>query len=259
MYARTAAFDPYFGDLCPRRLQGGRSRDRSHSGGGDVMRIEPGVVASEHLLLLLHGRVAHDELEQESVELRFGQRIGALVLHRILRGHDDERIGEHVRPPVDRHLPLLHRLEQRRLRLRGSAVDLVGEEQVREERTLAESEAAIRGGVDRLAEHVARHEVRGELHSPELHIERRSHRLHKQCLRDAWDAFEEHVAADEQRGDQSGQRAVLSDDGLRDLGAHREHRRACRLSIARGFRHERHHALIRGRRCGPARSLAPLG
>ncbi len=35
---------------------------------------------------------------------------------------------------VDRHLPLLHRLEERGLRLRRRAVDLVGEQEVREDR-----------------------------------------------------------------------------------------------------------------------------
>jgi hypothetical protein len=35
--------------------------------------------------------------------------------------------------PVDRDLALLHRLEQRRLRLGGGAVDLVGQQEVGED------------------------------------------------------------------------------------------------------------------------------
>ena len=68
--------------------------DRAHTRGVHVVGVEPGVVTSEHVLLLLRGRVADDELEQEAVELGFGQRVRALVLHGVLGGDHDERIGE---------------------------------------------------------------------------------------------------------------------------------------------------------------------
>ena len=112
----------------------------------DVVRIEPLVVAAQHLLLLLGGRVADLQLEQEAVELRLGQRVGALVLDRVLRGDDDERVGQRAGLALDRDLPLLHRLEQRRLGLGRRAVDLVGEQQVGEHRPLAEPELARRPG-----------------------------------------------------------------------------------------------------------------
>ena len=41
-------------------------------------------------------RVTDDDLEHEAVDLRFGQRIGAFLLERVLRGHDEERIGQFV-------------------------------------------------------------------------------------------------------------------------------------------------------------------
>jgi hypothetical protein len=44
--------------------------------------------------------------------------------------------------PADRHLPLLHRLQQRRLRLGRRAVDLVGQQHVGEDRPLHEAELA---------------------------------------------------------------------------------------------------------------------
>ncbi len=52
--------------------------------------------------------------------------------------------SEHVRLLADGHAVLLHRLEQRALRLRRRAVDLVGEDDVREDRTLAELERLAR-------------------------------------------------------------------------------------------------------------------
>ncbi len=67
--------------------------------GDDVVGVEAAVVAGQHLLLLLEGRVADLELEQEAVELGLGQRVGALVLDRVLGGDHDERIGQRVGAP----------------------------------------------------------------------------------------------------------------------------------------------------------------
>ena len=53
---------------------------------------------------------------------------------RVLRGDDEERIGQLARLALDGDLVLLHRLEQRALRLRRRAVDLVGEHDLREDR-----------------------------------------------------------------------------------------------------------------------------
>ena len=45
----------------------------------------------EHLPLVVRRRIAERGLEQEAVELRLGQRVGALVLDRVLRGEHEER------------------------------------------------------------------------------------------------------------------------------------------------------------------------
>ena len=50
--------------------------------------------------------------------------------------------------PVDRDLALVHRLEQRGLGARARAVDLVGEQDVREDRALPEDELAAALVVD---------------------------------------------------------------------------------------------------------------
>ncbi len=97
---------------CTRAPRARRGRAAiSLPGGGKVGRCSPPrahrrrarragrarVVTREHLLFLLRGGVAHDELEQEAVELGLGQRVGALVLDRVLRRDHDERIGQQVR------------------------------------------------------------------------------------------------------------------------------------------------------------------
>ena len=57
-------------------------------------------------------RIADREPQHESVELRFGERICALVLDGVLRGDDHERHTERMGLGVDRDLALLHALEQ---------------------------------------------------------------------------------------------------------------------------------------------------
>ena len=97
------------------------------------VRRDAGVREPEHLDLALGVGVVEDDLEEEAVELRLGQREDALVLERVLGRDHEERVGELVRLPLDRDGALLHRLEQRRLRAGRGAVDLVGEEDVRED------------------------------------------------------------------------------------------------------------------------------
>ena len=65
----------------------------------------------EQLALVLERRVADPRAQDEPVELRLRQRIGALVLDRVLRrDHHERRRQPPGRPPA-RHLPLLHRLQ----------------------------------------------------------------------------------------------------------------------------------------------------
>ena len=101
---------------------------------------------AQHLGLALAVGIADADPQQEAVELGLGERIGALVLDRVLRREHDERPRERVGLALDRHLPLLHRLQQRGLRLRRRAVDLVGEQEVREDRPGTELEVATCAG-----------------------------------------------------------------------------------------------------------------
>ena len=59
--------------------------------------------------------------------LCFGERVGTFLLHRVLRGHDDER-GWQLVGHADGHLLFLHGLKQSCLRLGRRTVDLVSEE-----------------------------------------------------------------------------------------------------------------------------------
>ena len=100
----------------------------------------------DDLQLVVVGRIAERGLEEEAVELRLGQRERPLVLDRVLGREQEERVGQRARLAVDRHLLLRHRLEQRGLRLRHRAVDLVDQDDVREDRARPELEVAAPAG-----------------------------------------------------------------------------------------------------------------
>ena len=78
--------------------------------------------------------VVDQDIEHEAVELGLGQRIGPFLLDRVLGRQHEERVGQPVALAADGDLPLLHRLEQGRLGLGRRAVDLVGQDDVGEDR-----------------------------------------------------------------------------------------------------------------------------
>ena len=140
------------------------------------------------------------ELEQEPVELGLGQRIGALHLERVLRREHEERRLERVALAGDRHLLLLHRLEQRRLGLGRGAVDLVGEHDVREDRAGLEPEDALAALLDEDvgADDVRGHQVGRELDAVEGAVDDVRERAHEHRLAQARHALQQRVGVGEQ-------------------------------------------------------------
>ena len=112
------------------------------------LRLEDRGGRADDLQLLVLGRVVDDDVEHEAIELRFGQRIGAFELDRVLRREHVERLFELVGAALDGDAVFLHRLEQRRLRLRRRAVDLVGQHDVGEDRPGREHHRAPAGRPD---------------------------------------------------------------------------------------------------------------
>jgi hypothetical protein len=116
---------------------------------------------------------------------------------------------------VDGGAALVHGLEQRALGARRGAVDLVGEQHVREDGPAVEAEGAV-AGVEHLgAEDVAGQQVGGELHPGAGDVEAAREGPREGGLADAGDVLDEHVAAREHADDQQQL------DGLRAAGEHR--------------------------------------
>ena len=157
-------------------------------------------------------RIAEPHAHQEAVELRLGQRERALVLDRVLRGEDHERRGHLARHAVDGDLSLLHRLQQRGLRLGGGAVDLVGEHDLRHHRAGPELELARRLVEDGDARDIRRQQVRRELDALEAAPGGAGERPRQHRLAYAGHVLQQQVAPAEQRHKREPRLFRLADD-----------------------------------------------
>jgi len=111
----------------------------------------------------------------------------------------------------------LHGLEQRALHLRRGAVDLVGQDQVREDGAELGRELALGHVVDDGAYEVGRQEVGRELDARELGVDGVTQRADRQRLGQAGYTFEQHVAARQQADEDALDHVLLTDDDLADL------------------------------------------
>src|SRR5713101_1027747 len=171
---------------------------------------------AENFLFRFVGGIAHFDAHQETVELRFRQRIGAVMLDRILRGDDEKGLWKRERFAVHGDLRFVHGFEKRGLRARRGAVDFVGEHHVGENRPGTEFKFAGLGIVDAHAEDIAGKKIGSELNALESAMERFRERLGQGGFADAGDVFDEQVAASEQ-GDQCELDGVfLAEDGAGD-------------------------------------------
>ena len=173
-------------------------------------------LVADHLELLLGGRIAERGPQEESVELRLGQRERPLVLDRVLGREEQERARDGARGAVDGHLPLGHRLEERRLGLRHRTVDLVDEHDVGEDRPRAELEVPDALVVDRQAGDIGRLEIRRALDArADRTLDRLRDGAREHGLRRPGHVLEEHVAvAGERRQDEPDLVALAVHDRL---------------------------------------------
>ena len=122
-----------------------------------------------------------------------------------------------MRVVADRHLPLLHDLEERGLHLRRRAVDLVGEQEVAEDGAELGVEGALLRAVDPRPDEVRRHEVGRELDARERSAEHAGRRLDRQRLREAGNALDEEVTLREEADEHALEHRVLAGDDPADL------------------------------------------
>ncbi len=167
------------------------------------------------------GRIADQDVEHEAVKLRFGQRIGPFLLDRVLRGQDEERIRELVPLAADGHLPFLHGLEQGGLRLGGRAVDLVGQDDIGENRPPEKFELPHTAGLvfldDLGARDVRRHQVGRELDPVVAQVKRIGQRVNHQRLGQPGHANQQAMSTGKDGDQQLLEDRVLSNNNLGHL------------------------------------------
>ena len=192
--------------------------------------------------LLVEARIVDVDLEHEAVLLGFGERIRALLLDRVLGRQHEERVGQRMPHAADRHLPLLHGFQQRGLRLGRRAVDLIGQDRVREQGTFQEPPLARAGRSilfdDLRPGDVGRHQVGRELDATERQVQSPRQRADHQGLGQAGHAFQQAMPAAEQGNQQLFDHVLLADDHLgqltRDLLAgHAQFTNRCRIQMTR--------------------------
>ena len=176
----------------------------------------PGALLLDDPQLVVEAGIAERRAQEEAVELCLREREGALELDRVLGREEEEGLRHRTSRAVDGDLTLCHRFEQGRLRLRHGSVDLVDEDDVREDRAGPELEVALTLVVDREPGDVGRLQVRRALDPRRLDtVDRLRDRARQDRLRSAGHVLQQDVAAAEERREHELDPVALAvDDGL---------------------------------------------
>jgi len=162
-------------------------------------------------------RVVEDELEEEAIELGFGEWVGALLFDGVLGREYEEGRGQRVGGIADGDLALLHGFEECALDFGGGAIHLVGEDDVGENGTFAWGEVAAMGVVDQGTDDVAGEEVGRELDAVEGRVEASRDGDDAESFAKSGDAFDEDVVAGDEGGEESVEQLLLAHDDARKL------------------------------------------
>ncbi|MEJ0041182.1 MAG: hypothetical protein WDM81_02640 [Rhizomicrobium sp.] len=153
-------------------------------------------------------------------------------------------------------MPLLHRLQQRRLGARGGTVDLVGHQQLGEHRPRDEAEAALAAGLLQHfgANDIGRHQVGRELDALPVQAQDDAQRLHQLGLGEARHADQKPMPAGQQRHQRLLDHRVLAEDRPPDRLAHLGQRGRGALEMGGGARTFSHDVVHKGVRMLGCRS-----
>jgi hypothetical protein len=171
----------------------------------------------EDVDLIGRAGIAEANIDEEAVELRLWQRERAFVLDRVLRRHDDEWIGQGVRRAVYGDLALFHSFEQRGLRFRCGAIDLIGEHELAHEGAWVELELPRLLIEDRDAGHIAGEQIRRELDALEGTANGPCDGFREDRLADARHVLDENVAAADHGDERQADSFIFADDDVLDV------------------------------------------
>src|SRR5277367_519096 len=175
------------------------------------------VPAAQQFALRGGGWITQVHAHQESIQLRFGQRVSADLVLRVLGGDDEKWFGKRHRLSVEGYLMLFHGLEQRALSLGRGTIDFVGQHQLCKYGPALKSELAGLTLEDRYAEHVGGQEVAGELYPLKRQPQRLGNGVGERGLADPRNVFDQQVHARQQAGQAQTDLHFLAQYGAVDL------------------------------------------
>ena len=185
--------------------------------GPELVQGLPSAHALEQQALHLRFRVAEADAHEKAVELGFRQGKGSHLVRRVLRGDDEEGIGQGAGLALGGDLALLHGFEQCALGLGRGAVDLVGQDQLGEDGTGMEVEAFRCAVVDRHPDDVCGQQVAGELDALVVQVEEGGQEMGEGGLAHARQVLDEQVSAAQQAGHGQAQDPGLAEDDVAGL------------------------------------------
>jgi len=186
----------------------------------DVGQQVASLATAQELAFVRGIGIAERYAHEESIELRFGQLVGAELLVRVLRRDDEERVRQAVGGKVCAHLALFHGLQQRALRPGARAVHLIGEQKLRKDRALPEMKLLAGAIEDRNADDVGREQIARELHPLPCQPQHMSESVSQRCFSDAGHVLDEQVTACQQASEAQAHLSRLPEDD-RFQGLHR--------------------------------------
>ncbi len=89
---------------------------------------------AKNLFLCIAIGIIHHDVEQEAVQLRLGERVGSLLLDRVLRCHDEKKGRQGARLVTHTDLTFAHGFQERALHFCRCPIDFIGEDEVAEDR-----------------------------------------------------------------------------------------------------------------------------
>ena len=170
--------------------------------------------AFENREFLVFGWIADGHLEQEAIELRFGELIGSFLVDRVLGGEHEKWLGQRVGFVAEGDLAFLHGFEQGGLHFGRSAVDFIREDEVVEDRAELWFELRDLRVIDHRADEVGGEEVGRELEAREGGRERTGECFHCEGFGQTGNTFEQDVAVAKEADQEAVDKLALADEDL---------------------------------------------
>ena len=153
---------------------------------------------SDHFGFVIFRKVFNHDIEHETIQLGFGQRICSFHLDGILCGKNKEGFVQRIASSGSCDLVFLHGLEQGGLGFGRRSIDFIGQQDICKNRSGNEPHGSSTIFVFLQyfrARDVGGHEVGSKLDAIETEVEQLSDGFHQQCFGKTWRSRQQAVAA----------------------------------------------------------------